>query len=372
MLFRINNSWPRLAGVMLWSVAVVVMMLPAIVKAEPYLAVRTGQKCMACHVNPTGGGKRNEFGNIYARNTLAARKLLKDEEAWYGRLNNYLSFGGDLRTNLDSERVPNQQNRTEFNLDETLLYMEANIIPGRATFYFDQRIAPGSALNREAYALLWTKEQQAYLKAGRFFLASGTRLEDDGALIREISGFNFNNSDTGVEAGLELPNWSTSLSISNGTNGGSETNNGKQIGVRAEYIQPNWRLGVSGNHNDGDNNADRTVASLFTGFRLWGLDWLGELDTIEDKSTSTTIHREVYYLEANLEYLKGHNLKLSFEQLDPDTDVDEDEQTRTSLVWEYVPFEYTQVRAGVRLYDGIPQNDQQNRDEYFLQLHNFF
>lgn len=31
-----------------------------------------------------------------------------------------------------------------------------------------------------------------------------------------------------------------------------------------------------------------------------------------------------------------------------------------------------QGRAGVRVYDGIPQVDAQNRDESFLELHGFF
>ena len=41
---------------------------------------------------------------------------------------------------------------------------------------------------------------------------------------------------------------------------------------------------------------------------------------------------------------------------DPDDDVDEDQQSRYSLVWEYMPIQFFQLRAGARIYDGIPQN----------------
>jgi hypothetical protein len=41
-------------------------------------------------------------------------------------------------------------------------------------------------------------------------------------------------------------------------------------------------------------------------------------------------------------------------------------------VYEVTPVEFLQLRLGARVYDGIPQNDAQNRREYFLQLHGFF
>ena len=57
---------------------------------------------------------------------------------------------------------------------------------------------------------------------------------------------------------------------------------------------------------------------------------------------------------------------------DPNADVREDQRERYSAVWEYVPFQFTQFRAGVRKNNGIPQNNAQNATELFAQWHAFF
>ena len=63
---------------------------------------------------------------------------------------------------------------------------------------------------------------------------------------------------------------------------------------------------------------------------------------------------------------------VGYEYFDPDLDVSEDEQDRINFTWEFFPQPHTQIRVGVRISDGIPQNDLQNADLIFAELHAFF
>ena len=342
--------------------------LPAL--AEPYLAVRTGQKCMSCHVNPTGGGKRSDAGSTFGLHVLPENSAA---ELWNGRVNPYLAMGGDLRANLNYLDRHNTDNQSAFETQRASLYLEITPIKDVLTFYVDQLLTP-SASNREAYALLWNKDRSLYLKAGRMFLPFGLRIEDDTAFIRSVSGINFANADNGIEGGYESGAWTINAALSNGSNGGDENNTGKQLSFRAEHIQPGWRSGVSLNQNDGGDDPDRTMYNIFGGFRWLGIDWLAEVDAIKDKDTAQgDIDRIVGLIEANRLLTKGQNLKLTLENYDPDTNVSEDQQTRTSIVWEYTPLSLLQVRVGLRIAEGIPQAaDDQNDDLFFVQLHSWF
>ena len=46
--------------------------------------------------------------------------------------------------------------------------------------------------------------------------------------------------------------------------------------------------------------------------------------------------------------------------------------TRWSIVYEYTPVQFLQLRAGARIRDGIPQSDAQNAQTYFIECHAFF
>jgi len=133
-----------------------------------------------------------------------------------------------------------------------------------------------------------------------------------------------------------------------------------------------WRAGASAAFNHTDLG-DRQAFGAFGAFRVGPVVLLGEVDFVDDDTIGDGGRKLMATLaEADWKIRQGHNLKLTHEWFEPDRDVDEDEQTRTSLVYEWASIQFLQLRAGVRAYDGIPQNDLQNRTQAFLQLHGFF
>lgn len=340
--------------------------------AEPYFAVQQGLKCVACHVNPTGGGMRNAFGNTWARTSLPARTIdLQMGEDWTGNLNRYIALGSNLRASASYVDTPHQESQSAFDLDEARVYLELSAIPDRLAVYLDQRVAPGGSDNLEAYARYWSSNHTWYVKAGQMYLPYGLRLEDDSAFIRQVPGINMDTPDRGVEAGIEMGSWSAQLAVTNGTAGTTENDQGKQFSGRAEFVKSLWRFGASYNVNDADAG-ERQLAGLFAGLRTGPIAWLAEADYIEDEGFIDGKRNQwTGLLEANWLISQGNNLKLSAEYFEPDDDLDEDEQTRWSAVWEYSPMQFLQLRLGVRIYDGIPQNDLQNRRLAFLQVNAF-
>ncbi len=355
-------------------IAPILLLVSMTAEAEPYLAVRQGQKCIACHVNPTGGGLRNAAGHAFSQNGLAARPIDTGETQWLGQVSRFFSIGGDLRASGTYTDLPDAEDLDlAFAVDELRAYFDFSVIPDRLSIYVDQRLAPGNSRNLEAYGRLWLDQQSRYyVKAGQMYLPYGLRLEDDTAFIRQVPGINFFTPDNGVELGLEAGPWTAQLAISNGTAGGPESDSGKQWSLRGEYVDAAWRLGSSYNFNDADIG-ERHLAALFAGLKSGPIVWLAEADYIEDQGLIGGPRRQwAGLIEANWAPRRGHNLKATIERFDPDTDIAEDEQDRYSLIWEYTPIQYLQLRGGVRVYDGIPQSPEQNRHFGFIELHTFF
>jgi hypothetical protein len=341
--------------------------------AEPYLAVETGLACGQCHANPTGGGLRTPFGLAWAANQMSASQPGDPAAgAWTGQLGERVSLGGNLRADASGTWIPDAEDASEFEVSEARLYLQLALLPDRLAVYVDERLAPGGATNLESNLRLSFAGGEAWLKAGRMYLPFGWRLEDDNAFVRQLSGINMQTPDEGVELGLARGAWNLQLALANGSGGGPETDQGKQVVARAEFIQPRWRAGASALFNDADAG-ERLAAALFAGLRVGPTQWLAEVDVVDDEGLGAEGRVLIAaLLEMDWRVRKGHNLKLVHEWLDPDDDVDEDEQTRSSALYEWSAVPFLQLRGGVRWYDGPSQIEFQNRTEAFLQLHGYF
>jgi len=341
-------------------------------RAEPYLAVQLGLKCGQCHVNPTGGGLRTTFGDIFAQTVMPAQHLDTGLDNWTGQLGQYLRTGGDLRFDASLTQAPNTRSVDQFALEQSRLYMEADLIPNRLLAYADEQIAPGGALNREAYLLYWSATHDWYLKAGQMYLPFGLRLQDQTAFILSATGINMTTPDQGVEFGWEHGHWDAQMAVTNGTAGGAATSNGKQTSTQLAYVESVWRVGVAANYNAQSVGA-KTAYGIFGGLRTGPISWLAQAEITDDQSIANNQGKQLAtLLEANWLIARGNNLKITNEFLNPNREVPNGEQTRWSLVYELTPIQFVQIRTGFRWNDGIPQDNSEHQRLYFVELHGFF
>jgi hypothetical protein len=370
-----------------WLLVCLAALLSGTARAEPYLAVANGYKCSQCHVNPTGGGLRNAFGDVFAQTLLPMQHLDTGTDTWAGQLNRFIAIGGDLRFDASSTQAPNTQTLNQFQMQQTRVYLEASVIPDRLLVYVDEQVAPGGALNREAYGIFWAADHSWYIKAGQMYLPFGFRLQDQTAFIEQITGINMTTPDQGVEVGWLKGHWDAQLAASNGTAGGAASGNGKQTSAQLSWVEPLWRLGLAANYNDAGSDGSKSAAGVFGGLKTGPVAWLAQAELVDDHtasaatgtgtttSTGTTgasVQEIATLLEANWGFARGNNLKITDEFLDPNRRVGHGEETRWSFVYELTPIQFVQLRTGVRLADGIPQDPAEHTRLYFLELHGFF
>jgi len=346
--------------------------------AEPYLAVQMGFKCGQCHVNPTGGGLRTSYGDVFAQTLMPHDHIDTGNDVWTGDVTKFLRVGGDLRFDGEVTAVPNTKTTNTFETKPTRVYVEGNVIPDRLIVYVDEWVAPGGASNQEAYGVYWSKNHDWYIKGGQMYLPFGWRLQDQSSFILTTSGINMFTPDQGVEFGWERGNWDAQLAVSNGTDGtpGPSHDNGKQYSGQLIWVDSKWRVGTAANFNK-KTVGNKSAFALFGGLRTGPVEWLAQVELIDDKSivenTQLNGRRQTAALaEANWAIMRGNNLKITGEYYDPNRSFGGDNQTRWSVVYEWTPIQFVQLRGGARFNDGIAQVDSQHQKLYFVELHGFF
>lgn len=338
--------------------------------AEPYLAVKNNMKCSSCHINPLGGGARNSFGNVFGHGQLPAG-VSDFTSAEIGKISDFLSIGGNLRYNAEHSRDDADNQFSTFRVDSAQLYIAVTPKDTGITFYIDQQIAPGAAINREAF-VMYRFDNSHYLKAGKMYLPFGLRLEDDSAFVRQVTGFNFDSSDNGLELGLDYGQSTINLFVTNGTSSVANNDDKFLYGARAEHLFSNFRLGTTALVNTADEG-EQSMFNLYGGLTFGEFTLLAEVDWINTEQNNADDESQLVGLfEVNYQWQQGLNFKFTSEYYDPDDDIEENHETRFSFVAEYTPISNMQLRLGIRSSEGIPQQPERSGEKFFLQSHLYF
>lgn len=398
-----------------WVVFVGCFVLPsAAAFAEPYIAVREGLRCSACHVNMNGGGKRTELVSTHARDLLHYPdffgRFSNPPEFFTGDINKYVSLGADLRASNTAVfqdgkpdpdgvfrgRVSNDEvfrgrlDTDRLEVTEAVGYLEVRVIPDYLSIYVDQRFQPTTD-NREAFGLLQgVLPWDGYVKAGRMFLPYGLQLQDDGAFIRggtngSIStGFSFNQQQAAFELGFQPGPFTLVAALSDG----APNDRDLQVTTSASVlltdlpIVRNLLLGNSfsrvGPPGSGDRGTNETIVfGFFAGSNVGPLTYLGEADFRSDRSPDTqnrSVGRFIAYGEADYLLFGWLNMKAATDYSDNDGTVGDtnDSENRVSVGLEPFLNRFLQPRLFYRVSNGIRRDPTHNQGIILAEVHAFF
>ena len=350
------------AGIVVGAGLFLLRSIPA--RAEPYIAVRTGYKCSQCHVNQTGGGKRTDFGLLYAKTRLPWKVLRPPtgSSSFDPNLNESVSLGANLRVveRLTLEHASSlgetapSSNVTDFT--EANLYVEVKVVPEVATFYADQTLAPNSS-NRELFGMLEDSRRRAYAKVGRMLLPYGFRIIDNDAFIRSRTGYNYSRSATGLELGWQPGPLALVANLTE-----------DDFSVAGSTVFRRFQVGGTFGRNTAHGND--FVVGPYGGVNFGRFTMLGEVDFI----TEGDVDQLATLAELNYLITQGFNFKFTYEVFDRNYDVsiERDGQERYTLGVEPFIMQFVQLRAFYRINKFIPQNAAQNQDQAILEFHVFF
>ena len=181
----------RAISILLVCAPFAALVAPRGAQTVPLYAARNGLACGTCHFDPNGGGPRNEFGFTFAKNRHSQEP--EAEGAWKDlNLTNRVGesmpvyFGVNQRfmtltnTTVKSDSI----DRLGFFNMESAIHIAFQPHPRLTLVYTDDWFA--SAVNaaaqaprqREAYGMIGGLPVEGYLRAGRFRVPFGLRMDD--------------------------------------------------------------------------------------------------------------------------------------------------------------------------------------------------
>ena len=391
----------RVIPVLLVAMSLVLLSLPPRVQSVPLYAARTGLMCQSCHFDPNGGGPRNEFGFGFAKN----RHLLTPEDTtsrwanldltnrvgetmplYFGVNQRFMLLANQHRSSDNLERLAFFNMESELHLAFqphsmlTLVYT----LDGFATSPIN------TVRSKEAYGMIRGLPGDAYVRAGRFRVPFGLRMDDHTVATRAGYGdfgtggaflpYDPRFPDMGIEVGGDHNGWFGRAAFTNGQ-ASALTNNGHAEAktIKLGYDMPYFQGAVS--LYDDFIKSGTTPTTRLTRWGFHGLTHyqrfaaIGELAAGTDEDKTTTIKTNLLAAFGELDWSprREYNMRVRYDYQSLDRGAtqpvhDANVYSRYSLEGEWVPVPFAEIRWALRYLD--PKDPLQDIErQAFLQFH---
>lgn len=350
--------------------------------ALPRFASRTGAKCQSCHVNPSGGGMRQAFGQQYGRETLPVPTWSSEFglDDFTSKLTDFVSVGADFRTLYYVQQIPDTAGGgagTSSTTNNAFFQMQGDVylnfrLGKKVNIYVDKGIYSGF----EIFGILNILPGNGYIKIGKFLPNYGTRLDDHRTFIRDRTGFNPESGRaelTGAEVGFSPGPVNIMGGVYNAADGfGAGISKNKAVLGRVDGIfklSDDMHLGLGGNVFTRELGASSrmTIFGALGSFSFRDITIFGEVDWLKNKVGGATTTGLVSLVEADVMVTPGVDLKFMYEFADPDIDLKTGSISRYSFGVEFFPISGVEVRPLYRVNSEDPTNISNN--EFNLLIH---
>ena len=338
----------------------------------PSYAIEQNSNCINCHVNPTGGLMRNDYGsNIYSLDELSIRKWITEDKKFDGFISDNIQIGGEFR-------IQSYKGRKSTSIFPMQIDLYSNVD-------FDNNISlfMKYGAKQELYLLLDDYNNVDWIKIGKTIPDYGLKLDDHTSFIRggnSSNTFVYSGSiDQGlifdyaaeyddpilIEMGLKInKNISLTSSISNGIVNDNENNITISIKSKSSSIYGNLLFGSSLM-----KEKDFKMLGIFGGFAKNKLTLSFEFDKaynwIENFKSMAT------YMELIYKPIQGVHLTAKYDYFDKDISVLDGSTERYSFGVNFFPINMLELKFQIREYE-LFSIDTNINTEYLVQLHTWF
>lgn len=376
----------RAVPVLLALASLSVLLIPRRADTVPLYAARTGNLCVTCHFDPNGGGPRNDFGFMYARQRHSLAP--EDSGSTWGSL--------DL-TNRIGERMPvyisvNQRFMALTNstfqsdsLDRFGFYnMESSFHVAfqpheRLTLVYSRDGFQSGSSTKDVWGMIGGFRYGAYLRAGRFRNTFGLRTDDHTVATRNgfldfqpvqesYLPFDPRIPDEGIEVGATPGKFYGRMSLTNGGVPYGASAFGSQFaqafGAKLGVNMPSYQNGFSFYDDFRDDQRASFAPRRATRWAYYGMThWqnftvLGEIGAGTDYLGGTEHRNKLAgFLEANFTPVRWANVRARFDYLDLDrSDAFTDGgavslNRRYAIEGEFLPVPFAEIRWTFRYID---------------------